>query len=155
MLVSSLNESQDEPEVLGLIAGDDFGELRVETVLKESSAWNPLPRSFSMSAVKGGDNITQRDKPSLSPVPVILLTTKSLDMSHVAKQGDDLTAPTTRLAIALPDPYVAEEPRKITSEERETKAYRTLRDARSRARYEGARKLRQQKKEEEEAAKKK
>ncbi|KIJ45689.1 hypothetical protein M422DRAFT_46726 [Sphaerobolus stellatus SS14] len=69
--------------------------------------------------------------------------------------GDDLTAPTTRLAIALPDPYVAEEPRKITSEERETKAYRTLRDARSRARYEGARKLRQQKKEEEEAAKKK
>jgi len=69
--------------------------------------------------------------------------------------GDDLKAPTTRLAIALPDPYAAETPRKITSEELEFNAHKTLHDARIRARHEGVRKVRAQKREEEEAAKKK
>ncbi|KAF5337410.1 hypothetical protein D9611_003147 [Ephemerocybe angulata] len=69
--------------------------------------------------------------------------------------GDDLTAATTRSPIAIPDVYVHEAPRKITSEEREAKAFRTLRDARSTARYAGIRKVRAAKKEEEEAAKKK
>jgi len=69
--------------------------------------------------------------------------------------GDDLTAETTRLPIALPNPYVAEASRKITDEEKEFSAYRTLRDSRAFARHEGVRKQRAQKKEEEEAAKKK
>ncbi|KZS95986.1 ribosomal protein L13e [Sistotremastrum niveocremeum HHB9708] len=69
--------------------------------------------------------------------------------------GDDLTAETTRTPIALPDPYVHETPRKITDEEREVNAYRTLRDARANQRHDGKRKVRAQKKEEEEAAKKK
>ncbi|EIM92094.1 ribosomal protein L13e [Stereum hirsutum FP-91666 SS1] len=75
------------------------------------------------------------------------------------KKGDssaeELTAETTRAAVALPDPYVAEAPRKITDEEREFSAYKTLRNARAESRYEGARKARAAKKEEEEAAKKK
>ncbi|KZT37412.1 hypothetical protein SISSUDRAFT_865097 [Sistotremastrum suecicum HHB10207 ss-3] len=88
-------------------------------------------------------------------------------------QGDDLTAETTRTPIALPDPYIHETPRKITDEEREVNAYRTLRDARANQRHDGKRKVRAQKvcvfifipvhvranivpqKEEEEAAKKK
>lgn len=47
--------------------------------------------------------------------------------------------------MALVDPYVPEAPRKITDEEREFKAYRTLRDSRAVARHEGKRKARQQK----------
>jgi len=69
--------------------------------------------------------------------------------------GDDLTAATTRTTLPLPAPYVPEAPRKITTEEREFKAYRTLREARAFKRHEGARKIRIQKREEEEAAKKK
>jgi len=69
--------------------------------------------------------------------------------------GDDLKAPVTRAALALPSPYVAESPRKITDEEREFNAHKTLHDARFRARHEGTRKLRAAKREEEEAAKKK
>jgi len=75
------------------------------------------------------------------------------------KKGDssaeDLKAATTRAAISLPDAYPAEAPRKITSEEREFQAFRTLRIARANQRHEGARKARAAKKEEEEAAKKK
>lgn len=75
------------------------------------------------------------------------------------KKGDssaeDLKAETTRAAIALPEVYPAEAPRKITDEEREFKAFRTLRVARANQRHEGARKARAAKKEEEEAAKKK
>jgi len=70
-------------------------------------------------------------------------------------QGDDLTADTTRAPVPLPAPYVHEKPRKITTEERDFKAYRTLRDNRARARHEGKRKIREKKKEEEEANKKK
>jgi len=69
--------------------------------------------------------------------------------------GDDLTAETSRTQMVLVDPYVHEGPRKITAEEREFKAYRTLRDSWARARHEGKRKARQAKKEEEEANKKK
>jgi len=69
--------------------------------------------------------------------------------------GDDLTAETTRLPMALPVSYAHEEPRKITDEEREFKAYRTLRESRAETRYEGRRKIRAAKKEEEEANKKK
>nr|GAT44132.1 60S ribosomal protein [Mycena chlorophos] len=69
--------------------------------------------------------------------------------------GDDLTATTTRATLPLPEAYPAEAPRKITAEEREFQAFRTLRIARANARYEGARKVRQQKKDEEEANKKK
>ncbi|KDQ30861.1 hypothetical protein PLEOSDRAFT_1088565 [Pleurotus ostreatus PC15] len=68
---------------------------------------------------------------------------------------DDLTAETTRAPLPLPTAYPAESPRKITDEERELDAYKTLRHARANKRYEGARKLRAAKKEEEEAAKKK
>ncbi|KAF5374863.1 hypothetical protein D9758_000348 [Tetrapyrgos nigripes] len=75
------------------------------------------------------------------------------------KKGDssaeDLEASQTRVNLPLPESYPAEAPRKITSEEREFEAYKTLRTARANARYEGARKLRAAKKEEEEAAKKK
>jgi len=75
------------------------------------------------------------------------------------KKGDsspeDLKAATTRAAIPLPDGLPAETPRKITSEEREFQAFRTLRMARANQRHEGARKVRAQKKEEEEQAKKK
>ncbi|KAJ7071097.1 ribosomal protein L13e [Mycena amicta] len=65
------------------------------------------------------------------------------------KKGDsaaaDLTAATTRTAFPLPEAYPAEAPRKITAEEREFQAFRTLRIARSNARYEGVRKVRQAK----------
>ena len=57
-------------------------------------------------------------------------------------QGDDLTAATTRETLALPDPYEHEAPRKITDEEREFSAYKTLREQRGFARNEGKRKLR-------------
>lgn len=69
--------------------------------------------------------------------------------------ADDLKASTTRATLALPEAYSAEAPRKITNEERETEAYRTLRTERANARYEGARKARAAKKEEEATAKKK
>jgi len=75
------------------------------------------------------------------------------------KKGDasaeELKAETTRAALPLPPSVVPEQPRKITGEEREFKAYRALRDARAEQRHAGAKKIRQQKKEEEEAAKKK
>lgn len=57
-------------------------------------------------------------------------------------QAEDLKAETTRLAIPLPDAYPAEAPRKITSEERDFSAFRTLRVARANQRHEGARKAR-------------
>ncbi|RDB28971.1 60S ribosomal protein L13-1 [Hypsizygus marmoreus] len=69
--------------------------------------------------------------------------------------ADDLKAATTRAAVPLPIVASAEAPRKITAEEREFEAFRTLRTARASQRHEGARKARAQKKEEEEAAKKK
>ncbi|KAI0304816.1 ribosomal protein L13e [Russula brevipes] len=68
---------------------------------------------------------------------------------------DDLKAPTTRLTLPLPASSVPEEPRKITQEERQFNAYKTLRNNRAEARFEGVRKIRAAKKEEEEAAKKK
>ena len=60
-------------------------------------------------------------------------------------QAEELKAETTRAQIALPDPYVAEAPRKITEEEREFQAYRTLRNERASARNEGKRKVREAK----------
>ena len=57
-------------------------------------------------------------------------------------QDDDLNAPTTRINLALPPPFAAEAPRKITEEERSFEAAKTLRDAKFRARHEGQRKLR-------------
>ncbi|KZP16795.1 ribosomal protein L13e [Athelia psychrophila] len=74
---------------------------------------------------------------------------------HGDSTGDDLKAETTRAAPALPEAIPHEAPRKITDEEREFKAYRTLRDARATQRHAGAKKLRETKKAEEEAAKKK
>jgi len=75
------------------------------------------------------------------------------------KKGDsspeELKATTTRSALALPEAYPAEAPRKITDEERTFDAYKTLRNARARQRHEGARKIRAAKREEEEASKKK
>ncbi|GAW06095.1 60S ribosomal protein L13 [Lentinula edodes] len=75
------------------------------------------------------------------------------------KKGDssteDLSATTTRITLPLPESFPAEAPRKITAEEREFEAYKSLRTARANARHEGARKARAAKKEEEEAAKKK
>ncbi|KAI0651951.1 60S ribosomal protein L13 [Trametes meyenii] len=69
--------------------------------------------------------------------------------------GEDLTAATTRSAVPLPPSFIHEEPRKITEEEREFEAYRTLRNERAAARNEGKRKVREAKKAEEEANKKK
>ncbi|KAI0932085.1 hypothetical protein AcW1_000694 [Taiwanofungus camphoratus] len=69
--------------------------------------------------------------------------------------GDELTAPTTRTNLTLPDPYEYEAPRTITEEEKEFQAYRTLRNERAIARHEGKRKQREAKKAEEEANKKK
>ena len=63
----------------------------------------------------------------------------------IVLQGDDLTAPTTRVTLPLPEAYAAEAPRKITAEEREFDAFRTLRVARANQRHEGARKVRQAK----------
>lgn len=56
-----------------------------------------------------------------------------------------MTAATTRVAPALPSGTVHEAPRKITKEERDFEAYRTLRVARADARYEGVRKIRKAK----------
>jgi len=69
--------------------------------------------------------------------------------------GDDLNAPTTRINLALPSPSIPEAPRKITEEERNFEAAKTLHDAKFRARHEGQRKIRAAKREEEEANKKK
>ena len=64
------------------------------------------------------------------------------DSLHVSFQGVDLTADTTRATLPLPEAYPAEPPRKITDEEREFNAFRTLRMARANKRHEGARKVR-------------
>ncbi|KIM75424.1 hypothetical protein PILCRDRAFT_92141 [Piloderma croceum F 1598] len=69
--------------------------------------------------------------------------------------GEALTTQTTRVTLPLPEAIPHEAPRKITDEEREFKAYRTLRDARANKRHEGVRKIREAKKAEEEANKKK
>ncbi|KAH9858095.1 60S ribosomal protein L13, partial [Lenzites betulinus] len=69
--------------------------------------------------------------------------------------GDALTVPTVRTTLPLPPAVIPEAPRKITGEEREFEAYRTLRNERATARNEGKRKLREAKKAEEEANKKK
>ncbi|KAI0361510.1 60S ribosomal protein L13 [Trametes cingulata] len=69
--------------------------------------------------------------------------------------GEELSAPTTRSNLPLPPAFVPEAPRKITEEEREFQAYRTLRNERAAARNEGKRKVREAKKAEEEANKKK
>lgn len=58
------------------------------------------------------------------------------------RQAEDLKATTTRAPISLPESYPAEAPRKITAEEKEFQAYRTLRIARANKRHEGARKAR-------------
>jgi len=75
------------------------------------------------------------------------------------KKGDsteeELKSETTRKTLALPPAVIAEGPRKITSEEKEFSAFRTLRNARAEQRHAGAKQARQKKKEEEEAAKKK
>jgi large subunit ribosomal protein L13e len=60
-------------------------------------------------------------------------------------QGDALTTETTRITLPLPEAIPHEAPRKITDEEREFKAYRTLRDARANKRHEGVRKIREAK----------
>jgi large subunit ribosomal protein L13e len=69
-------------------------------------------------------------------------------------QGEDLTAHITRALPTLPVVYEAEKPRAITSEEKETQAFRTLREARAEARNEGQKKKRAAAKAAEEAAKK-
>lgn len=65
------------------------------------------------------------------------------------KKGDataeELKAETTRATLPIPPSYTPEQPRKITEEERQFKAYRILRDARAEQRHAGARKIRQQK----------
>ena len=63
-------------------------------------------------------------------------------------QGDDLKAETIRdieQSVPIPTGVEHEAPRKITSEERDFEAYKTLRNYRAEARYEGARKVRQAK----------
>ena len=60
-------------------------------------------------------------------------------------KGADLTAATTRAPVPLPPSFAHEAPRKITEEEREFQAYRTLRNERASARNEGKRKVREAK----------
>lgn len=60
----------------------------------------------------------------------------------------------TAALFPIPSGIEAEAPRAITSEEKEESAYRTLREARAKHRFEGGRKARAAKKEEEEKAKK-
>lgn len=57
--------------------------------------------------------------------------------------------------MALPPAFTHEAPRQITAEEKEFSAFKTLRQARGVARYEGQRKAKAAKRDEEEAAKKK
>lgn len=75
------------------------------------------------------------------------------------KKGDstseNLDANTTRATFPIPEGVPQESPRKITTAEREFKAYQTLRRERANKRHDGARKVRAAKKEEEEQAKKK
>lgn len=59
-----------------------------------------------------------------------------------SSQTDDLKAPTTRQTLPLPPPSVPEQPRKITQDEREFNAYKTLRNSRAETRFEGVRKIR-------------
>lgn len=59
--------------------------------------------------------------------------------------GEALTAATTRATLPLPPAVVLEQPRKITEEEREFSAYRTLRNSRAEQRFAGVKKIRQQK----------
>lgn len=58
-------------------------------------------------------------------------------------QGEDLTAHITRDPLPLPAAYEAEAPRKISDEEKEFNAFRTLRVARSDARNAGKREARE------------
>lgn len=62
---------------------------------------------------------------------------------------------TLSATFPIPSGTTPEAPRAITSAEKEVKAFRALRDARSSARFVGVRAERQKKKDEEEAAKKK
>ena len=55
-------------------------------------------------------------------------------------KGADLTAATTRAPVPLPPSFAHEAPRKITEEEREFEAYRTLRNEWANAKHEGKRK---------------
>jgi hypothetical protein len=64
------------------------------------------------------------------------------ELTKGGKKPGDLAAPKTRQTLPLPAALVHEEPRKITQEEREFNAYKTLRNNRAEARYEGARKIR-------------
>lgn len=57
-------------------------------------------------------------------------------------KADDLKAETIRTPLPLPEAYPADAPRKITEEERNFEAYRTLRMARANQRNEGIRKIR-------------
>lgn len=58
------------------------------------------------------------------------------------QQPEDLKLATTRTNLPIPDGYTAEAPRKITAEEHEFQAFKTLRNERASARHEGARKAR-------------
>jgi len=75
------------------------------------------------------------------------------------KKGDstaeELKASTTRASISIPASYVAEEPRAITSDEKEFNAFIALRTARADGRNAGQRKKRADAKAAEEAAAKK
>jgi len=86
---------------------------------------------------------------------LVVFPRKSAKPKKGDSTGDDLKARFTQSTLALPNPYRAEPPRKITTEEQEFNAHKTLHDARFRARHEGTRKLRAARREEEEAAKKK
>ena len=57
-------------------------------------------------------------------------------------QPEDLTASTTRQTLPVPPAFVPEQPRKISEEEHTFNAYKTLRNYRAEARFEGARKIR-------------
>ncbi len=79
---------------------------------------------------------------SVSYLLVVLCLRTHNNQKKNHPQPDDLKAPTTRQPLPLPPSSVPEQPRKITQEEREFNAYKTLRNYRAEARFEGARKIR-------------
>jgi large subunit ribosomal protein L13e len=80
-------------------------------------------------------------KPKKGDSAVRSLDSRATQADHLF-QADDLKVDTTRITLPLPEAYPAEAPRKITTEEREFNAFRTLRIARANQRHEGVRKAR-------------
>ncbi|CAD6590412.1 MAG: 60S ribosomal protein L13 [Tremellales sp. Tagirdzhanova-0007] len=85
---------------------------------------------------------------------LVVFPRKAGKPKHGDATGDDLTAHLTRKMLPVTGGFEPEAPREIEEDEKEFKAYATLREARAEKRNEGARKKRAEAKAVEEAAKK-